>query len=192
MASACKLCTHPDQQTIEAAFASGGSDRAIGRQFGVSHMAAYRHRTAHIVKPTRDKLAVISKAADARKEREQLAVAAAVSSPSLDDFIQAAVGMRTQLAKLADIERRLERMAACAEGAQSAAGVAVLSSQQIRSLEFGSKLGGIGGFAPVRSPETMPPGTKFEVYSFPQYGNDRNNHHGCWEQPPRRRSAGKR
>jgi hypothetical protein len=159
----CVVCTHPDRQAIESLIVSGASDYEVGRRFDIERVSVGRHRRRHLIKPAQDRLAILARDSEARREREQLAVAAAASSPSLDDFIQATVGMRTQLAKLANIEHRLERMAALAESSQSAAGVAVLAGQQIRSLEFGSKLGGTGGFAPVRGTETMPPGTKFEV-----------------------------
>jgi hypothetical protein len=49
MANICKLCAHPDQEMVRAAFAAGGSDRELARQLGVSHMAIGRHRRAHIV-----------------------------------------------------------------------------------------------------------------------------------------------
>jgi hypothetical protein len=67
------------------------------------------------------------------------------------------------MVKLTNIENRLERMVTHAEQAGSPVGVAQLSSTQIRALEFGSRLGGTGGFAPQRTfgeaGETM----KFEI-----------------------------
>jgi hypothetical protein len=32
-----KLCHHPERKAVETAFASGMTDREIGRRFGVSH-----------------------------------------------------------------------------------------------------------------------------------------------------------
>jgi hypothetical protein len=61
------------------------------------------------------------------------------------------------------IESRLERMAVTAEANQSAQGVAVLSAQQLRGVETGARLAGIGGFAPARAADQAVPGQTFSV-----------------------------
>ena len=68
----CALCTHPDQDAVEAALASCASDRQLARRFGVSHMAVYRHRREHVVKPLQLAAAALDKGRAVRERREQL------------------------------------------------------------------------------------------------------------------------
>ncbi len=48
MAMACSICQHPQRQAIDQALASGGGNRAIAKQFGVSHAAIGRHKANHL------------------------------------------------------------------------------------------------------------------------------------------------
>jgi len=58
--------------------------------------------------------------------------------------------LKAQAEKLERIESRLERMAAVAEAGGSANAVSQLAGQQIRAVEVGAKLAGVGGYAPSR------------------------------------------
>jgi hypothetical protein len=126
-------------------------------------MAVQRHRTNHILKPAQDRLAIVSKGAGPRQERQQLATAAASDAPSPQDYADAFFGLKAQAEKLSRIEERLERMAAAAEGAGSSSGVAQLAAQQLRSVEVGAKLAGSGGYAPGKGPGEGGTGTHFAV-----------------------------
>ena len=64
--------------------------------------------------PPQDRLAILAKDADARRERQQLAAAASAEMPSAADFVDAYFGLRSQVEKLERIEQRLERMAVAA------------------------------------------------------------------------------
>jgi hypothetical protein len=160
----CKLCVHPDQAAISEAFAAGLPDRAIGARFGVSHMSAYRHRVQHVVKPAKDQLALLEKDRTARERRKELAAAAASDTPSTQAIVEAALGIRAQVGKLAAIEARLSRVAAKAEADDAPQHVAQLASQQLRSVEVGARLGQVGGYA---APRNVGPGggdgTRFSI-----------------------------
>ena len=137
----CKLCHHPERKAVETAFASGMTDREIGRRFGVSHMAALRHRRDHLVKPM---LAAVATLDRGRAERQL----AADGAPDPVANVIASLNLAAQANKLATIESRLERMSHAAEAAGSSAGVAALSAQALRSVEVGSRLAATGGYAP--------------------------------------------
>jgi hypothetical protein len=160
MANICKLCAHPDQEMVRAAFASGATDRELARQFGISHMAIGRHRRAHIVGPLKAAVAALDKGRTERAQRTQQLTAIEQGDPTA--IVAATLGMEAQIAKLERIEQRLERMATAAEKDRSSTGVAVLSAQQLRGIETGAKLAGVGGFAP-RSAESTTPGEKFSI-----------------------------
>jgi hypothetical protein len=112
--------------------------------------------------PTRHRTALLAKDREARRERKELAAAAASDAPSTAALVEATLGLGAQIGKLNSIEERLERMAAAAEASQSTQGVAVLSGQQLRGIETGAKLAGVGGIAP-RSAEAAVPGERFSV-----------------------------
>ena len=57
----CQLCCNPDQDAVTSALASGASDRQLAKRFGVSHMAVYRHRREHVVKPLQLATAALDK-----------------------------------------------------------------------------------------------------------------------------------
>jgi hypothetical protein len=82
----CLVCTHPRRQDIEALITSGASDYEVGRQFNLERVSVGRHRRRHLIKPAQDWLAILARDREAHREREQLAVAAAANSPSLDDL----------------------------------------------------------------------------------------------------------
>jgi hypothetical protein len=152
----CKLCHHPERKAVETAFASGRTDREIGRRFGVSHMAALRHRRDHLVKPL---LAAVATLDRGRAER-QLATDGA---PDPVANVIASLNLAAQANKLATIESRLERMSHAAEASGSAAGVAALSAQALRSVEVGSRLASTGGYAAPRTVGQPGEGRTFSI-----------------------------
>jgi hypothetical protein len=164
MARICSICSNPakSQQAAEM-LAAGATDQAIADKLGgMSRMAVARHRQNHVIKPAQDRLALISKGAGPRQERQQLAEAAAADAPSPQAFADAFLGLKAQAEKLAAIEARLERMQTVAEAGKSANAVAQLSAQQLRAVEVGSKLSGAGGYAPTK-PAEAGGGTVFAV-----------------------------
>jgi hypothetical protein len=143
--------------------AAGATDQAIADKLGgMSRMAVARHRQNHVIKPAQDRLALISKGAGPRQERQQLAEAAAADAPSPQAFADAFLGLKAQAEKLAVIEARLERMQAFAEAGKSSNAVAQLSAQQLRAVEVGAKLSGAGGYAPSK-PAEAGGGTVFAI-----------------------------
>jgi hypothetical protein len=62
-ANALQTLPSPPTKAVETAFASGMTDRVIGRRFGVSHMAALRHRRDHLVKPMLAAVATLDRGA---------------------------------------------------------------------------------------------------------------------------------
>jgi hypothetical protein len=146
VANICKICRLPNQELVRAAFTSGATDRQLAQQFNVSHSAVGRHRRAHLLAPVRAAVAVLDKGQTALRQREQQLAAIEQGDPVA--IALAAFGMPRQLDKVAQVEQRLERMAAAAETASSSAGVAQLSAQQLRSVEVGSRLAGTGGYKP--------------------------------------------
>ncbi len=143
--------------------AAGATDQAIADKLGgMSRMAVARHRQNHVIKPAQDRLALISKGAGPRQERQQLAEAAAADAPSPQAFADAFLGLKAQAEKLTAIEARLERMQAVAEAGKSPSAVAQLSAQQLRAIEVGAKLSGAGGYAPAKSADASG-GTVFAI-----------------------------
>ncbi len=143
--------------------AAGATDQAIADKLGgMSRMAVARHRQNHVIKPAQDRLALISKGAGPRQERQQLAEAAAADAPSAQAFAEAYLGLKAPAEKITAIEARLERMQAVAEGGKSANAVAQLSAQQLRAVEVGAKLSGAGGYAPGK-PAEAGGGTVFAI-----------------------------
>jgi hypothetical protein len=114
----------------------------------VSFMAVNRHRKSHLLPQTQDGLALVAKDRDARARRQELAAAAAADTPSTQALVEATLGIRAQVKKLGDIEERLARVANAAEREGAFAGVAALAGQQLRGLEYGSRLAGHPGFTP--------------------------------------------
>jgi hypothetical protein len=143
--------------------AAGNSDQAVANSLNavtpdlppMSFMAVSRHRRLHIMKSNQDRLAVISKGAGHRQERRELAAAAASDAPTPQEFVEAFFGLKAQAEKLQRIEERLERMAALAEDNQSPNGAAQVAAQQLRSVEVGARVAGVGGYAPQRVQEPV-------------------------------------
>jgi len=48
MAQLCKVCTHPELESINKAIVAGVSNRVISVQFNISHNSVQRHRTNHL------------------------------------------------------------------------------------------------------------------------------------------------
>jgi hypothetical protein len=78
----CLVCTYPDRHAIETVIGTGASDYEVGRQFDIERVSVGRHRRKHIIKPTQDRPAILAKDAGARRERQELAAAAASDTPS--------------------------------------------------------------------------------------------------------------
>jgi hypothetical protein len=164
MAYPCRICTSPHRAAIDAAMSEPGiSDCEISRQFGIPQSSVQRHRTRHVIKPMQDKLAIIARDTAEQRQRQELAREASSNDPSIAAQIEARLGMKAQMAKLDRIEARLERMAEASEQAGSPIGVSQVSSQQLRAIETGAKLGGIGGYKPVSA---IPQGAERNVVSI--------------------------
>jgi len=141
------ICSN-SSRTEKAAelFANGLSDQAVANALNamapgqppMSEMAVSRHRRAHILKPTQDRLALLGKDREARRERQELTAAAASDTPSTEALIEATLRLRAQTEKLGAIEQRLTRMSDAAEASSSASGVAQLSAQSLRAVEVGN------------------------------------------------------
>jgi hypothetical protein len=160
----CIVCSRSDRQSIDALIAAGVSDYAVGRQFGIERVSVGRHRRQHIIKPAQDRLAIVVKDADARRERQELAAAAASDTPSTEVLVEATLGLRRQVEKLAEVEGRLARMAARAEEGGSPTSVAQLAAQQFRGIETGARLARLPGFVPA--PSAGQPGERRPVFSI--------------------------
>lgn len=123
-------------------------------------MAVGRHRRAHLVAPLRAAVAALDRGREIGQQRADQSAAIAQADPLA---IAAALSLPRQVEKLVAIETRLERMAAVAEAGQSPASVATLSAQQLRGVEVGSRLAGVGSYAPQRGVDQIAAGMKFEV-----------------------------
>jgi hypothetical protein len=165
----CIVCSRTDRRSIDALIATGASDYEVGRQFGIERVSVGRHRRQHVIKPAQDRLAILAKDADARRERQELAAAAASDTPSTQALVEATLGLRRQVEKLSAVEERLERMATLAEGAGSSVGVAQLAAQQFRGIETGARLASTGGYAPPRSAGATGEARTFSIVI--QFGN---------------------
>jgi hypothetical protein len=153
MSRPCRICTDQDRPAIDAALLGGVPDRTVADRFRLPHSSVQRHRVNHLVRPAQDRLAIIARDSEEKRQRQELAQAAMADEPSVQAQVEAALGTRALLKKLVSIEDRLERMNARAEEAGSPTGVAALAGQQIRSLEFGAKLAGNPNFRP---PSALP------------------------------------
>ena len=155
----CLICSD-NAKLAKAAemIAAGSSDQAVATALNaltpgapaMSLMAVNRHRRLHIMKAAQDRLAIVAKGATQRQERQELATAVASGAPTPQQFVDAYFGLKAQAEKLQGIEDRLERMATLAEGNKSPTTVATVAAQQIRSVETGARLAGVGGYAPQK------------------------------------------
>ena len=163
MSRPCTICTRPDRQAIDALIGSGVSDYEVGRQFGIERTSVGRHRRQHIIRPAQHRLAVVAKDRDAKRERKELAAAAASDAPSTAELVEATIGLRKQVEELSDVGAQLKRMAQKAEDAGLVVGVTQVAAQRLRSVEVGSRLAGIGGFAPGRAADQTAQREPFQV-----------------------------
>jgi hypothetical protein len=161
MPRVCKICAYPDQAAVSAAFASDATDRQLAQRFGVSHMAIGRHRRAHIVRPMAAAVAALDRGRARRQQREQQLAAIEQGDPLA--IALAAFAMPQQLSKVAQVEQRLTRMADAAEATGSAAAVAQLAGQQLRSVEVGSRLVGAGGYGAPRGADQPAGAARFSI-----------------------------
>jgi len=163
MARPCLVCTHPSRHAIEELNSAGASDYEVGRRFDLERVSIGRHRRLHLIKPAQDRLAVLAKDSVERQQRKNLAAVASSDTPTATQFVEAFFGLKAQAEKLQRIEDRLERMAALAEDNQSPNGVAQVAAQQLRSVEVGAKVAGVGGFAPARVADQAAGGQTFSI-----------------------------
>ena len=153
MSNPCRICVNPEWAEQARIWGTTGvADREVARRLGVDKSLVTRHRRRHVLVPMQQQIALIEKGDEARRERAQIAEALAADAPSTAALVAAHLSLQAQVKKLEIIEARLERMAVQAEAGGSPAGVAVLSAQALRGVEVGSRLAGIGAYAPPRSP----------------------------------------
>jgi hypothetical protein len=162
----------PDQAIANALNRLGHRTRARGAaeqtprpttSLPMSYMAVSRHRRLHVLKVAQDQIALVGKGRAARLHRERLAAAGASDAPTPAQFVEAFFGLRAQAEKLTRIEDRLERVAVLAEESASPNAVAQVAAQQLRSVEVGAKVAGVGGYAPARAADQPAAGAKFSV-----------------------------
>jgi hypothetical protein len=156
MSNPCRICCDSKWSEQAGQWAREGvSDREVARKLGIDKSIVSRHRTRHVLAPMQHQLAIADKGATPRRHREDLAAAASADAPTPAEFVEAFFGLKAQAEKLQRIEDRLERMAALAEGNQSPNGVAQLAAQQLRSVEVGAKVAGVGGYGAQRGTEPV-------------------------------------
>jgi hypothetical protein len=172
----CVICSN-STKLVKAAelIAAGQSDQGVADALNaldpkaapMSYMAVSRHRRNHIVRPMQDRLTLVAKGEEHRQERQQLAAAVASGAPTPQEFADAVLGLRAQAEKLQRIEARLERMAELAEQNGSPGGAAIVAGQQLRGVEVGAKLAGVGGYAPQKGSGPGIPSTFTLVINLP-------------------------
>jgi hypothetical protein len=126
-----------------------------------------------VIAPLHHQLAIASKGDVARRERAQLAEAAATDAAASGQLTPAFLGIAADLRLTCD---RLERQAAGAELDGQRLAVAALSQAQMRSAETRAKLSGVGGYAPPRTHRGAGKGEFFDrdpVHRWP-VGGDHN------------------
>jgi hypothetical protein len=147
MGRPCSICSRPDKAQIEELILTV-SDHEVARRTGLAQSSVDRHRRLHMLKVAEDRRTIIERDRAARGERQLLARGAASGAPTTDELVQATIGLRKQMEKLTDVERRLSRVADVAENEKHFSGVAALAGQQISALRYGSQLGGDRNFVP--------------------------------------------
>jgi hypothetical protein len=131
-------------------------------RLGIDKSLVTRHRQRHVIAPLRHQLAIADKGDVARRERVQLAQAAAAEAPTPGQLSAAFLSLDGIAADLRATCERLERQAVGAEQDGQRLAVAALSQAQIRSAETRAKLSGVGGYAPPRTTE-VPAREKFSI-----------------------------
>ena len=120
MANPCRICANPAwTEKANNWVKEGVSDREVARRLGCDKSLVTRQRQNHFIKPLQDQLAIAAKGAAPEKQRQELAEAAAVDSPTPAQFVEAHFGLRAQAEKLQRIEERLRRMVAVAKESKS-------------------------------------------------------------------------
>jgi hypothetical protein len=132
----CKLCVHPDQDAVRSALASGATDRAIGRQFGLTHVSVGRHRREHVVRPMQAAARALDKGRGAREQRQQLVARAEEGDPTTIFALSAIAADLTRIA------RRLDASAEEAAAGRQHTAHASLASQLLRQAEIRARIGG--------------------------------------------------
>jgi hypothetical protein len=127
----------------------GISDREVSRRYGIPCASVQRHRVRHIIKPARDKIAILEKVSEGARQRQELAEAAASDEPSIDQLLEAAVGTRAMVNRYNAIQGSLGRSRVRAEEDGAHTAVAAIAGQQFKGMEFGAKLYGHPGFRPA-------------------------------------------
>jgi hypothetical protein len=146
----CRICCTPNWPEQIASWAAEGIvDREIARRLGINKSLVTRHRVQHLAKPARDRLAIIERGASARRERAEMAAAAASPNPSPEQQVAALFGMQRLSERLQAVEARLERSAERAESDGAHTAVAQLAGQQLREVELRGRLGGHLGPRPA-------------------------------------------
>ncbi len=164
MSNPCRICSHPGWFEQAGVWASEGlSDREVARRLGVDKSLVTRHRQRHVITPLKHRLAIAGKGDAPRRERQQLAAAAASDAPTPAQFVEAFFGLKAQAEKLQRIEDRLERVAVLAEESASPNAVAQVAAQQLRSVEVGARVAGVGGYATARAIDQPLAGQKFSI-----------------------------
>jgi hypothetical protein len=171
MPRACTLCAYRDQAAVRAAFAAGLSDRAIGRQFGLTHPAVAHHRREHMLKPLTAAVAALDKGVAQRQQRKEQLAAISEGDPTAIAAAIAAFSASRQLGKITAAEARLSRLADKAEASGAVATATQVVGQQLKSVEIGSRIAQTGGYAPPRTPAQPAEGSRWTIQMvFPNAG----------------------
>jgi hypothetical protein len=145
----CKLCVNPDQVAVRTALASGATDRAIGRQFGITHVSVGRHRREHLVKPMQAAATALDRGRAVRQQREEQLAAVERGDP-LSIFKLDAIA-----SDISRIAQRLDGSAGEAAAAGQHGGHAALAGQLLRQAELRARLGGHDRPAPIEGHGAM-------------------------------------
>src|SRR5215469_2059181 len=110
----CIICSHAAKAAkTRELICRGLSDQKVADalnkewpQHQLSFMAVHRHRKQHMQKELQNEMAMINKDADARERRAVIAEGASADTPSTQALVEATLGLRRQMEKLAGIEQR--------------------------------------------------------------------------------------
>lgn len=152
MSKVCRICANPSwPEQVQSWVHEGVTDRAIARRLSIGKSLVTRHPVNHIIKPLAHTLAIAERGAAVQRQRHEIATTAAADAPTPAQFVEAFFGLKAQADKLQRIEDRLERVAVLAEESASPNAVAQMAAQQLRSVEVGNRLAGIGGYGTARA-----------------------------------------
>ncbi len=171
----CTICADPElAKAVDTLVRFGRTDVAIGHMLGVSRMAVHRHRVGHtLAQAATPPVPGAAPPVDTPAAPETLTGAAGddLDAPPgplgrpLDpsDLVQRYFGMPAAARRLERLQRGLEGAIARAEKAGSAAAIAQLAAQMLRSIELGGRIAQIPGLVPAREGMTVPGGPGFNV-----------------------------